>query len=174
MYKLGRELFPNDLEVEHTLWKARRGRVIIENQMEGGMDRLNQNMGEAIRKEENNLQVLNPPQVDPPPQAFNQQYQDLRDYVVPLVIQPVIIALTIQANHFELKPITLQLVYSLQFGGLPSEDPNTHISNFLKICGTMNYNGVIDDAVRLCLFPFSLNDIAKEWLKSQPPASINT
>ena len=56
----------------------------------------------------------------------------LRDYALaPMGVPPIIQRLAIQANNFELKPITLQLLQNIQFMGLPQEDPNTHISNFL-------------------------------------------
>ncbi|KAM6559046.1 hypothetical protein CsatA_028285 [Cannabis sativa] len=52
---------------------------------------------------------------------------------------------------------------SLQFGRLPSEDPNMHLFNFEELCQTFKMNGVSDDAIRLRLFPFSLRERAKTW-----------
>ena len=86
----------------------------------------------------------------------------LRDYALPPAgIPPLIRRPTIQANNFELKSITLQLLQNIQFMGLPNEDPNTLISNFLEVCDMVKYNRVSDDATCLRLFPFSLKDKAK-------------
>ena len=62
---------------------------------------------------------------------------------------------------------------SIQFHGLPSEDPNLHIAYFFDICDMFRVNGVPDDAIRLRLFPFSLKDRVREWLNSLPAGSIS-
>ena len=81
---------------------------------------------------------------------------------------------TIQVNNFELQSITLQLLHGVQFTGLPHEDPNAHILNFLEVCDTVKYNGVSDDAIHLRLFPFYLKDNTKQWLTTEPPDSITS
>ena len=49
-----------------------------------------------------------------------------------------------------------------------------HLTNFIKVCDTIKYNGVTEEALRLRLFPLSLGDRAKQWLASQPPDSITS
>ena len=89
----------------------------------------------------------------------------IRDYArPPSTTQPVIRRPTMQANNFELKSITLQLLQGVQFTRLPHEDPKAYILNFLEVCDTVKYNGVTNDAIHLQLFPFPLKDKAKHWL----------
>ncbi|XP_055830789.1 uncharacterized protein LOC129899801 [Solanum dulcamara] len=67
----------------------------------------------------------------------------------------------------------VQLLHSNgQFTGLPHEDPQFHIQNFLEINDTYTPIGVSPDYVRLTLFPFSLLGESKRWLKLEPPNSI--
>lgn len=106
-----------------------------------------------------------------------QANRSLGDNAVPLVTGATtsIRRPAIQANNFEIKPAIIQMVAStVQFSGLPHDDPNAHISNFLELCDTFKYNGVTDDAVRLRLFPFSLRDKAKALLNSLPQSTITT
>ena len=48
MHVLGCELILYDPKIKCTLWKARKGKEIVEKQMEGGIDKVNLKMGEAI------------------------------------------------------------------------------------------------------------------------------
>ena len=99
----------------------------------------------------------------------------IRNYGRPSAVTPPVIRRpAIQANNFELKSITLQLLQGIQFHGLAHEDLNAHILNFLELCDTMKYNRVSDVAIRLRLFPFSLKDKAKLWLILEPLDSITS
>lgn len=106
----------------------------------------------------------------------NPPRQTLGDYTLPntdgcgsSIVRP-----TIQANNFRIKPALLQLVSQEQFGGSALDDPNIHLTHFLQLCSTIKHNGVSEDAIRLILFPFSLRDKAKQWLQTQPHASMVT
>ena len=66
------------------------------------------------------------------------------------------------------------MLHNIQFHGLPSENPNAHLTSFIEVCDAVKYNAVIEEALRSHLFPLSLSDRAKHWLTSQPPDSITS
>ena len=71
--------------------------------------------------------------------ANNKEKKALRDYAVLYMFggTSCIKRPTINANNFELKTDEIQLVQNqCQFGGLPNDDPNEHITIFLEICDT--------------------------------------
>ena len=99
----------------------------------------------------------------------------LEEFALPLtIIQSAIRRPPIQANNFELKTVTLQMLQNIQFHGIPSENLNAHLKNFIEVCDTVKYNGVTKETLRLRSFPLSLGDRAKHWLTSQPPDSITS
>ncbi|KAL4286396.1 hypothetical protein AHAS_Ahas19G0082000 [Arachis hypogaea] len=110
--------------------------------------------------------------LDPEPErTFRRRLQQARLYLYgkSIVVPPI------AANNFELKPqfVTL-LQQNCQHHGLPHEDSNQFISNFLQICDTVKTNGVNPEVYKLMLFPFAVRDRAKLWLDSQPKQSLDT
>nr|GEU36337.1 reverse transcriptase domain-containing protein [Tanacetum cinerariifolium] len=81
----------------------------------------------------------------------------------------------IQATDFGLRHhMTQQVQNTCQFHGLPGNDANQHIDNFLEITQHMKQNGVSDDALRLSLFPYSLMHHAIAWYDRLPRNSIHS
>ena len=62
---------------------------------------------------------------------------------------------------FEMKSSLINMVQASPFYGKPNEDANAHLQNFLELCKTVTIQGITADAIRLCLFPFSLLGKAK-------------
>ncbi|XP_024019991.1 uncharacterized protein LOC112091203 [Morus notabilis] len=106
----------------------------------------------------------------------NEQQRAIRDYFKPPIQEHYsgIRRQTINAKNLELKPSLISMVQQNQFGGLPNEDPNTHLSMFLEAADTVKINGVTEGTIKLKLFPFSLRDKARQWLMSLPTWSIGT
>ncbi|GKC23289.1 hypothetical protein Tco_1025439 [Tanacetum coccineum] len=76
--------------------------------------------------------------------------------------------IAIQATTFGLKNDMIQQVQnSCPFRG-PGDDANKHLDKFLHVTQSMKVNGVSDDALRLHLFPYSLQDRAIEWFDRLP------
>nr|GEX26671.1 reverse transcriptase domain-containing protein [Tanacetum cinerariifolium] len=80
----------------------------------------------------------------------------------------------IPAEHFELKHSLLNLVTSKQFFRFEKEDPHAYIRWFNKIISTMKYKDVPETAIKLMLFPFSIDGPDWIWLEKEPPRSIET
>ncbi|GKD59059.1 hypothetical protein Tco_1296568 [Tanacetum coccineum] len=70
------------------------------------------------------------------------------------IVLPAIIA-----ENFELKVRLLTLVTSSQFHGFERDDPHSHIRWFNKITSTLKYKNVPHEAIKLMLFPFSLEGV---------------
>nr|GEV59530.1 reverse transcriptase domain-containing protein [Tanacetum cinerariifolium] len=83
--------------------------------------------------------------------------------------------IAIQATNFGLKNDMIQQVHnSCQFHGLPGDDANKHLDKFLHVTQSIKVNGVIDDALRLYLFPHSLTHHPTAWFDHLTRNSINT
>jgi len=97
--------------------------------------------------------------------------RSLKEYAIPSTEEPhaIIVYPTVEGENFEIKPVLLNLVQQNQFSGSLTEDPNMHISIFLRLSVTLKAN---QEAVRLHLFPFSLRDRASAWFHSLEVGSI--
>nr|GEX29315.1 reverse transcriptase domain-containing protein [Tanacetum cinerariifolium] len=83
--------------------------------------------------------------------------------------------ISIQATNFGLKNDMIQQVHNyFQFHGLPGDDANKYLYKFLHISKSIKVNLVIDDALRLYLFPHSLTHHSTAWFDRLPRNSINT
>ncbi|GKA98423.1 reverse transcriptase domain-containing protein [Tanacetum coccineum] len=58
--------------------------------------------------------------------------------------------------------------------GLEKENPHDHIRWFNKITSIIKYKDVLNSAIKLMLFPFSLAGAARRWLEKEPPRFILT
>jgi hypothetical protein len=98
----------------------------------------------------------------------------LRDHYVPPTYTPTssFQLPDITAAHFEIKSGFIQMLPL--FYGLNTEDPYKHLDEFIEICSTIRLQNFIEDALRMCLFPFSLKEKAKYWLNSLETNSITS
>nr|GEW21422.1 DNA-directed DNA polymerase [Tanacetum cinerariifolium] len=85
-----------------------------------------------------------------------------------------IVILEILAENFEIKTNLLQLVQANKFHGFERDNPHTHISNFKRMTATLKYKDVLNDAIKLMLFPYSLEGASRILYEKEPPNSILT
>ena len=171
------ELHPFNPEQERTLHRLRRelrtthnrNLATMQNNEEQDLS-LKQNEPQRGRNGNNGRNQAPRPFIQP-----DDPFMLLEEFTLPpTIVQTAIQRPPIQANNFELKSVTLQMLQNILFHGLPNENPNMHLTNFLEVCDTIKYNGVTEEALRLRLFPLSLGDRAKHWSKSQPLDSITS
>jgi hypothetical protein len=72
-------------------------------------------------------------------------------------------AVNIGDKNFELRTGLITMVQASPFCGLPSEDANAQLQHFLELCDTIIIKDVTPEAIKLCLFPFSLMGKMKQW-----------
>nr|GEY42796.1 reverse transcriptase domain-containing protein [Tanacetum cinerariifolium] len=86
----------------------------------------------------------------------------------------VIVVLDVLAENFEIRTGLLSLIQANQFRGFKSNNPHDHIRTFNRITSTLKFSYVPNDAIKLMLFPYSLEGAAKIWYEKEPPRSILT
>ena len=171
------ELHPFDPEPERTLYRLRREQreaqprnlAIMQNNAE-------QDHGQEQNEPQGGHNGNNGRNQAPRPFIQSDDpFMLLEEFTLPpTFVQTAIRRPPIQANNFKLKSVTVQMLQNILFNGLPNENSNMHLTNFIEVCDTVKYNGVTEQALRLRLFPLSLGDRAKHWLTSQPPDAITS
>ena len=68
----------------------------------------------------------------------------------------------ITASSYELRPGFIAMVREQSFSGLDLENPYHHLREFEQLCGCLNISGMSHETLRWKLFPFSLNERARQ------------
>ena len=81
------------------------------------------------------------------------QQMTLKDYMYPTrSTQPSCITLPALTKNFKIKFGMIQILPVFQ--GLTNENPYQHVRKFEDICGTMKYNQMTEESLKLRLFSF--------------------
>ena len=130
------ELHLFDPEPERTLHRLRRelrttqyrNLVIMQNNEEHDLGN-EQNEPQRDRNWNNGRNHAPRPFIQP-----DDPFMLLEEFALPPTgVQTTIRRPPIQANNFELKSVTLQMLQNIVFLGLPNENPDMHLTNFLKV-----------------------------------------
>ncbi|GKF52617.1 hypothetical protein Tco_0159527 [Tanacetum coccineum] len=124
------------------------------------------------------------------PRRSNRRRSRQQQEAIPLILDPIpmaeqlqaptggfesaIVVPLINAQNFELKSSLINLVQNRIFRGGNDEEPHAHIRYFESITNNQRYPDVPNTTIKLLLFQFSLDGVAKTWLDKEPPNSILT
>nr|GEY48244.1 reverse transcriptase domain-containing protein [Tanacetum cinerariifolium] len=89
------------------------------------------------------------------PMADNRTMEELLQAPTEGYGEAIVIS-EINADHFEIKTNLLQLVQVNPYRGFERENPHTHINNFKRITLTLKFKDVPNGAIKLMMFPYSL------------------
>jgi hypothetical protein len=90
--------------------------------------------------------------------------KSLREFSIPAIANvPIGPAVNLRDKNFELQTRLITMVQASPFCGLPSEDANAHLQQFLELCDTIIIKDIAPEAIKLRLFPFSLVGKVKQW-----------
>ncbi|KAL2907042.1 DNA damage-inducible protein 1 [Bienertia sinuspersici] len=142
------ELLYYDPEIKRTLRRIRKEQRKIQVDLEFNLEKL---FEEESNMAERTLKELGAPKLDDEPLCI----------VFPTLERP----LKLNSGFFNLLH---------KFYGNAGEDPHRHLKEFIVVCSTMKPEGINQDHIRIHAFPFSLHDLAKDWLYSLSPGSLTT
>ncbi|KAL2491553.1 Retrotrans gag domain-containing protein [Abeliophyllum distichum] len=106
------------------------------------------------------------------PVEVNERDILMGEYMMPPIVEnwSNIIYLSYGYDNFQLRPDVMNLfLNNFPFYGRTDTNLHYHISHFDEYCRNFKYHGVNEEALKMRLFPHTLNDKAREWLDSLPP-----
>lgn len=169
----GNELEPFDSEIERTF--RRRRKEHTQKQQYQMAD--NQNIPVQIQPiGQFAARAAVPPNQQQEPREINQGHLPMAMFLTPAAApaRSSIVYPDFGVNNFQIRTAWINLMSNtLQFYGLPHENPNTHIDRFIRNYQNFHAPGVNEDAIKLRLFPYTLRDATLEWLDAEPHASIS-
>ena len=69
----------------------------------------------------------------------------------------------VTASSYELHPSFIAMVREQAFSGLDYENPYHHLREFEQLCACLTILGMSQETLWWKLFPFSLDERAKQW-----------
>ena len=78
-------------------------------------------------------------------------------------IEPPQSSKPITTSSYELRPGFIAMVQEQTFLGLDYENPYHHLREFEQLCACLTILGMSQETLRWKLFPFSLDERAKQW-----------
>nr|GEU42507.1 reverse transcriptase domain-containing protein [Tanacetum cinerariifolium] len=101
------------------------------------------------------------------PRRCNKRSQQ---QVVPTIVEILIVMMADNRTMGEM----LQAPTKGYGDAIVSNNPHDRIRSFNRITSTLKFRNVPNDAIKLMLFPYSLEGAAKIWYEKEPPRSILT
>jgi len=172
-------LVPLDLEIEATLRRNRveRRRILLQDRTITSILEEETHFSDSLSPDSPSSRE-SATQLPETTIMADKQHQriTLEDYSSSLVPKffTSIACLEVQVHNINYPHSLIHLMQGNLFQGLPNEDPYAHLEMFIEICNTVKIDGVLDKAIRLSLFSFSLVGEAKRWLHSFKGNSLKT
>ena len=154
-------LVPLDLEIEATLRrnKAERRRKLLQDRTVASILEEKTHFSDSTSSDSPSSRES----VTYLPEAISmvdehQQRVTLEDYSSSSVPQffTSIARPEVQAHNINYLHSLINLIQGNLFQGLPNKNPYAYLATFIEICNTVKIAGVLDEAIRLSLFSFSL------------------
>jgi len=167
-------LVPLDLEIEATLRRnrAERRRKLLQDRTVASILEEETHFSDSPSSRESTNQLSETATME----NEHDQRTTLEDYSSSSVPQffTSIARPQVQAHNITYPHSLIHLIQGNLFQGLPNEDRYGHLATFIEIRNTVKIASVLDEAIKLSLFSFSLAGEAKRWLHSFKGNSLKT